>query len=210
MAAPQYDGALALTIEELPALLALVLGASDLVLLYALRALADEQLTADKATLNLQVLRKQVRGAAAQSGRGYKAHGRAQPRPAAAGHTAAAVQNPASNTFCLEIHSLPPLVCQPHSCLALCCLVLLPAGSGPAIRVHASHHCVQPRHGQQRRHKVRNQSVDSRQAAAAEGGRCCQGRSSSCSQKPGSCQGTSAGASNCPHPQGGCGAGWCA
>jgi hypothetical protein len=52
--------ALALTIEELRALLALVLGASDLVLLYALRALADEQLTADKVTLNLQVLRKQV------------------------------------------------------------------------------------------------------------------------------------------------------
>jgi hypothetical protein len=41
----------------------LVLGASDLVLLYALRALADEQLTADKVTLNLQVLRKQVRKA---------------------------------------------------------------------------------------------------------------------------------------------------
>lgn len=53
--------ALALTIEELRALLALVLGASDLVLLFTLRALADEQLTADKATLNLQVLRKQVR-----------------------------------------------------------------------------------------------------------------------------------------------------
>lgn len=53
--------ALALTIEELRALLALVLGASDLVLLFTLRALADEQLTGDKASLNLQVLRKQVR-----------------------------------------------------------------------------------------------------------------------------------------------------
>jgi hypothetical protein len=52
--------ALALTIEELRALLALVLGASDLVLLFTLRALADEQLTGDKASLNLQVLRKQV------------------------------------------------------------------------------------------------------------------------------------------------------
>lgn len=52
--------ALALTIEELRALLSVVLGVSDLVLLFALRALADEQLTADKATLNLQVLRKQV------------------------------------------------------------------------------------------------------------------------------------------------------
>jgi hypothetical protein len=37
-----------------------VLGASDLVLLFTLRALADEQLTGDKASLNLQVLRKQV------------------------------------------------------------------------------------------------------------------------------------------------------
>jgi hypothetical protein len=53
--------ALALTIEELRALLALVLGTSDLVLLFTLRALADEQLTGDKASLNLQVLRKQVR-----------------------------------------------------------------------------------------------------------------------------------------------------
>jgi len=52
--------ALALTIEELRALLSVVLGVSDLVLLFTLRALADEQLTADKATLNLQVLRKQV------------------------------------------------------------------------------------------------------------------------------------------------------
>lgn len=56
--------ALALTIEELRALLALVLGTSDLVLLFTLRALADEQLTADKASLNLQVLRKQVRAPA--------------------------------------------------------------------------------------------------------------------------------------------------
>lgn len=62
MAAPQYDGALALTIEELRALLSVVLGVSDLVLLFTLRALADEQLTADKATLNLQVLRKQAMG----------------------------------------------------------------------------------------------------------------------------------------------------
>lgn len=53
--------ALALTIEELRALLALVLGTSDLVLLFTLRALADEQLIGDKASLNLQVLRKQVR-----------------------------------------------------------------------------------------------------------------------------------------------------
>ena len=52
--------ALALTIEELRALLAVVLGTSDLVLLFTLRALADEQLTADKVTLNLQVLKKQV------------------------------------------------------------------------------------------------------------------------------------------------------
>lgn len=52
--------ALALTIEELRALLALVLGVSDLVLLFTLPALAGEQLTADKVTLHLQVLRKQV------------------------------------------------------------------------------------------------------------------------------------------------------
>jgi hypothetical protein len=40
--------------------LALVLGVSDLVLLFTLPALAGEQLTADKVTLHLQVLRKQV------------------------------------------------------------------------------------------------------------------------------------------------------
>jgi hypothetical protein len=39
----------------------LVLGVSDLVLLFTLPALAGEQLTADKVTLHLQVLRKQVR-----------------------------------------------------------------------------------------------------------------------------------------------------
>lgn len=57
---PHLHSALALTIEELRALLAVVLGTADLTLLFTLRALADEQQTADKASLNLAVLRKQV------------------------------------------------------------------------------------------------------------------------------------------------------
>lgn len=56
-----YARALALTVEELRALLALVLGVSNLVLMFLARALASEQLAADKAKLNLEVLQRQVR-----------------------------------------------------------------------------------------------------------------------------------------------------
>jgi hypothetical protein len=51
---------LALTIDELRALLALALGAANLLLLFVNRALAAEQQAADKAALNLAVLQKQV------------------------------------------------------------------------------------------------------------------------------------------------------
>eukprot|EP00775_Hariotina_reticulata_P003073 gene3073-3352_t len=56
------DRALALTVEELRALLAVVLGLSNLVLLFVNKALAHEQQSADKAQLNLSVLQKQARG----------------------------------------------------------------------------------------------------------------------------------------------------
>jgi len=53
--------ALALTVEELRALLALVLGGSNIALLFLTRALAVEQQGHDKAKLNLEVMQKQVR-----------------------------------------------------------------------------------------------------------------------------------------------------
>ena len=53
--------AMALTIEELRALLATVLGLSNMVLIFINRALAYEQQQLDKAQLNLSVLQKQVR-----------------------------------------------------------------------------------------------------------------------------------------------------
>ncbi len=52
--------ALALTVEELRALLAVVLGISNIVLLFVNRTTAAEQLAHDKAKLNLSVLQKQV------------------------------------------------------------------------------------------------------------------------------------------------------
>jgi len=55
-----FCSALALTVEELRALLAVVLGLSNLVLLFVNKALAHEQQSADKAQLNLSVLQKQV------------------------------------------------------------------------------------------------------------------------------------------------------
>lgn len=51
---------MALTVEELRALLSVVLGVCNLALLFLNRALAYEQQTADKAQLNLSVLQKQV------------------------------------------------------------------------------------------------------------------------------------------------------
>lgn len=54
--------AMALTVEELRALLALVLGGSNLVLLFLNRSLAAEQTGHDKARLNLEALQKQVGG----------------------------------------------------------------------------------------------------------------------------------------------------
>lgn len=51
---------MALTVEELRALLALVLGSANLVLLFLNRKLAAEQQAADKALMNLEVLQKQV------------------------------------------------------------------------------------------------------------------------------------------------------
>ncbi|KIZ04873.1 hypothetical protein MNEG_3089 [Monoraphidium neglectum] len=63
----QYgDRALALNVEELRALLALVLGVSNLALLFLSRALAAEQLAADKAKLNLEVLQRQAKGLQAE------------------------------------------------------------------------------------------------------------------------------------------------
>jgi phage shock protein A len=56
------DRAMALTAEQLRALLAVVLGVSNLALLFLNKALAYEQQTADKATLNLSVLQKQAKG----------------------------------------------------------------------------------------------------------------------------------------------------
>lgn len=60
---------MALTVEELRALLALVLGSSNLALLFVNRALAAEQQAADKAQLNLAVLQKQVRARGGGRGR---------------------------------------------------------------------------------------------------------------------------------------------
>jgi hypothetical protein len=51
---------LALTVEELRALLATVLGVANLALMFLNRGLAFEQQQYDKAALNLDVLRKQV------------------------------------------------------------------------------------------------------------------------------------------------------
>jgi hypothetical protein len=56
---------MALTVEELRALLALVLGGTNLVLLFLSKAAAASQLAAEKAQLNLEVLQRQVRGRAA-------------------------------------------------------------------------------------------------------------------------------------------------
>lgn len=52
--------AMALNAEQLHALLAVVLGVSNLALLFLNKALAYEQQTSDKASLNLEVLQKQV------------------------------------------------------------------------------------------------------------------------------------------------------
>jgi hypothetical protein len=60
LALPMSHSALALTIEELRAILAVMLGTSNLLLLFVNRALAYEQQAADKAALNLAVLQKQV------------------------------------------------------------------------------------------------------------------------------------------------------
>eukprot|EP00879_Flechtneria_rotunda_P010350 GHRR01010823.1.p1 GENE.GHRR01010823.1~~GHRR01010823.1.p1 ORF type:complete len:236 (+),score=62.90 GHRR01010823.1:125-832(+) len=61
--APQMgEGVLALTVEELRALLGVVLGAANLALLFLSRSLAHEQRVADKAALNLSVLQKQAKG----------------------------------------------------------------------------------------------------------------------------------------------------
>ena len=51
---------MALSVEELRALLSVVLGVSNVTLLFVNRALASEQQKADKAELNLSVLQKQV------------------------------------------------------------------------------------------------------------------------------------------------------
>ncbi|WIA15997.1 hypothetical protein OEZ85_012733 [Tetradesmus obliquus] len=56
------DRALALTVEELRALLSVVLGVANLALLFLNRALAYEQQAAQKAELNLSVLQKQAKG----------------------------------------------------------------------------------------------------------------------------------------------------
>lgn len=71
---------MALTVEELRALLALVLGACNLVLLFLNRTLAAEQQTGDKARVNLEVLQKQVRGGAGRSRGGRGCHGGAAGR----------------------------------------------------------------------------------------------------------------------------------
>lgn len=57
--------ALALSVEELRAALAAALGLANVVLLLAVRALADAVVARDKALLNLEVLRKQAAGVSA-------------------------------------------------------------------------------------------------------------------------------------------------
>lgn len=56
------DRAMVLTVEELRALLSIVLGVSNLALLFLNRSLANEQQISDKAELNLTVLQKQAKG----------------------------------------------------------------------------------------------------------------------------------------------------
>ncbi|KAI8468588.1 MAG: hypothetical protein J3K34DRAFT_470679 [Monoraphidium minutum] len=75
--------ALALTVEELRALLAVVLGVANLAVMFLARALAAEQLAADRARLNLEVLQRQAKGFQAE-------YNRATAGPAAAGAGGAA------------------------------------------------------------------------------------------------------------------------
>ncbi|KAI8462373.1 MAG: hypothetical protein J3K34DRAFT_527801 [Monoraphidium minutum] len=78
-----HDRALALTVEELRALLAVVLGVANLAVMFLARALAAEQLAADRARLNLEALQRQAKGFQAE-------YNRATAGPAAAGAGGAA------------------------------------------------------------------------------------------------------------------------
>ncbi|GBF87441.1 hypothetical protein Rsub_00152 [Raphidocelis subcapitata] len=63
------DRALALTVEQLRALLVVAMGTSNLVLLFLCRALAAEQIAGDRAKLNLDVLQRQAKGLQAEYAR---------------------------------------------------------------------------------------------------------------------------------------------
>jgi hypothetical protein len=85
--------ALALSVEELRALLAAALGGANVVMLLTVRSLADAIVARDKALLNLEVLRKQAAGVSAaymSSRDGGGASGGAASRSASAGDKAAA------------------------------------------------------------------------------------------------------------------------